>query len=241
MPQAQFPFFPVGVTHITPYLAFARENGQVTYFTANLPVFTHDETDHASFLMINAQFHASGHATQSQIVAAFGLAPITIKRAVKRLRTKGVAAFFATPRRRGPAVLTPPVLDQAQRWLDEGIEPVGVAQRLGIKPDTLNKAIRAGRLTRPVLLPAPLAPSAPAQPTSKSARGDLDQAAPMGMGACNTLARVAASQGELSAVAPHFTAALDVPRGGLLCALPALLALGLLDTSERHFTLPAGY
>jgi len=241
MPQAQFPFFPVGVTHITPYLAFARENGQVTYFTANLPVFTHDETDHASFLMINAQFHASGHATQSQINAAFGLASITLKRAVKQLRTEGAASFYATPRRRGPAVLIPPVMDAAQRLLDEGLEPAVTANRLGIKPDTLNKAIRAGRLKRPVVIPAPVALPAPDQPTSKSARGDLDQAAPMGRGACNTLERVAASQGELSAVVPRFAAALDVPRGGLLCALPALLALGLLDTSERHFTLPAGY
>ena len=38
MPQAMFPFFPAGVTHITPWLAFACENGRVTYFTANLPV-----------------------------------------------------------------------------------------------------------------------------------------------------------------------------------------------------------
>jgi hypothetical protein len=52
----------------------------------------------------------------------------------------------------------------------------------------------------------------------------------MGMGACNLEARVAASVGELQAVAPDFQPALDVPNGGVLFALPALLAVGLLES-----------
>jgi hypothetical protein len=63
----------------------------------------------------------------------------------------------------------------------------------------------------------------------------------MGMGACNIEARVAASVGELEAVAPDFQPALDVPNGGVLFALPALLAVGLLESTERHFALPKGY
>jgi hypothetical protein len=56
-----------------------------------------------------------------------------------------------TPRkRRGPAVLTPAVLGQAQQLLDEGLETPQVADRLGIKRDTLRKAVRAGRLHKPV-------------------------------------------------------------------------------------------
>ncbi|SBT09073.1 hypothetical protein ACCAA_670013 [Candidatus Accumulibacter aalborgensis] len=53
-------------------------------------------------------------------------------------------------------------------------------------------------------------------------------------------ARVAASVGGLNAVAPHFQAAVDVPRGGVLFALPALLAVGLLEGGEE-LTLPPGY
>jgi Transposase protein len=63
----------------------------------------------------------------------------------------------------------------------------------------------------------------------------------MGVGAANVLGRLAASVGELDAVAPDFTPALDVPNGGLLCALPALLAVGLLEGVERHLQLPKGY
>jgi len=63
----------------------------------------------------------------------------------------------------------------------------------------------------------------------------------MGMGACAVEARTAASLGALSAVAPDFQSALDVPNGGVLCALPALLAVGLLDSAERFFALSKGY
>jgi hypothetical protein len=64
----------------------------------------------------------------------------------------------------------------------------------------------------------------------------------MGRGAANVAARVAASQGALTAVAPQFQQALDVPYGGVLFALPALLALGLLEGREDALNkLPNGY
>ncbi len=64
----------------------------------------------------------------------------------------------------------------------------------------------------------------------------------MGMGASNTAARVNASIGLLEEpVEADFQPAMDVPNGGVLCALPALLALGLLKTTDRFFTLPKGY
>jgi len=63
----------------------------------------------------------------------------------------------------------------------------------------------------------------------------------MGMGASDIEGRLAASVGELDAVAPGFSPALDVPNGGVLFALPALLAVGLLAGAERFFALPKGY
>jgi predicted nucleic acid-binding Zn-ribbon protein len=63
----------------------------------------------------------------------------------------------------------------------------------------------------------------------------------MGRGACNLLGRMAASVGELTAVAPVFQAVSDVPHGGVLLALPALLAVGLLHQTHHYFQLPKGY
>ncbi len=149
MPQVQLPFFPEGVTHITPMLAFCKQDGRVTYFNGNMPVFSHDETDRDSFRMITAQFCESGNAKQSDIARAFGVPSISVKRAVKLYREQGPKAFYAGRKTRGPAVLTPAVLEQAQQLLDEGLETPEVADRLAIKRDTLSKAVRAGRLHKP--------------------------------------------------------------------------------------------
>ena len=64
----------------------------------------------------------------------------------------------------------------------------------------------------------------------------------MGRGAVNVTQRIAASLGQANAVAPQFQHALDVPCAGVLFALPALLALGLLDTAHESLNpLPKGY
>ena len=146
MPQMQFPFFPEGVTHITPRLAFSKQAGRITYFNGDMPVFIHDVEDIDSFRMITAQFCVNGNTKQVEIIRAFGISKISIKRAVKLYREVGVKGFYAQRKTRGPAILTPPVLEQAQQLLDEGRETPDVADRLGIKRDTLSKAVRAGRL-----------------------------------------------------------------------------------------------
>ena len=53
--------------------------------------------------------------------------------------------------------------------------------------------------------------------------------------------RLLASLGKLQVASIRFEAVADVPKGGVLCALPALLALGLLRHSQEKFSLPAGY
>lgn len=57
------------------------------------------------------------------------------------------------------------------------------------------------------------------------------------------MARVAASVGlsEAKGATPQFVPAVDVVCGGVLLALPALLVVGLLRHTERHFALPRGY
>jgi Transposase protein len=63
----------------------------------------------------------------------------------------------------------------------------------------------------------------------------------MGYGATRTLERVAAAMGELSSAAVEFQPARDVARGGVLLAVPALLATGLLRHSTALYQLPAGF
>ena len=81
------------------------------------------------------------------------------------------------------------------------------------------------------------APSA----SSKSERSEDDSAAPMGYAATRTLERVAAAMGELESAPIQFESARDIPCGGVLLAVPALLAMGLLRHSAELYSLPRGY
>jgi hypothetical protein len=63
----------------------------------------------------------------------------------------------------------------------------------------------------------------------------------MGRGATATMERLAASLGLLEEAAPRFAPALDIPKGGVLLALPALLLSGLLRHSAKYFRLPPGF
>lgn len=147
MPQAQLPFFPEGVTHITPYLAFVKnEQGDVVYFNGSMPVFSHAADDKASFKMITAQFCVNGNAKQAEISRAFGVPKITVRRAVNLYREQGPRGFFVPRKCRGAAVLTPEIIGRAQSLFDDGLQNAEVAKQLDLKPDTLRKAVAAGRL-----------------------------------------------------------------------------------------------
>ena len=94
MVQRQLPMFPEGSTEVTHDLAVEKREGRVTYFYGTLPVFSHDENDDASFQMITAQFYTNGYVKQMDIVRAFGVTPISVKRAVKRFREERCARFL---------------------------------------------------------------------------------------------------------------------------------------------------
>ena len=63
----------------------------------------------------------------------------------------------------------------------------------------------------------------------------------MGYAATRTLERVAAAVGQLESAPIEFQPAQDIPQGGALLAVPALLAMGLLRHSAELYALPRGY
>lgn len=181
MPQIMLPIFPPGVTHITSELAFKTEDGMVTYFNATMPVFQHSESDLQSFKMIVSQFYVMGVVKQAELVRAFGVNDLLIKRAVKSYREHGPQGFFTPRKQRGPGVLTAPVRGQVQDMLDQGKTPGVVGHHLGLKVDTIRKAILKGLLHKPSPGGAKVpGTSATREASSKSERSAEDSDAEMG-------------------------------------------------------------
>ncbi len=146
MPQMHFPIFPEGATTINSNLSFKKEDGKIFYFDWQMPIFIHDEDDIKTFRMFTSQLCVNGSTKQADIIRAFGVTKNSVLRAVKLYREKGPEGFYMKRKGRGSSVLTPYVLSQAQELLDMGEPRSEVSLRLGIKPNTLSKAINDGRL-----------------------------------------------------------------------------------------------
>ena len=198
------------------------------------PFAVHEAQDRKAFLLTVAQLIDVGACRPVEIVRTFGVPKRSVLRAVQRYRQGGAAAFFRTRNtRRGGTVFTAPVLAQAQELLDEGMEKTEVAACLEVPSDTLRKALADGRLVA--------RPRAAAM--DKSARSVEDASAATGMGtACTRVVeRVLASLGKLNGAPVRFEPCRDVSYGGVLCALPALMANGLLAKADTLLGKLHGY
>jgi hypothetical protein len=214
-----------------------REAGQWIYFCGAQPVFQHAESDHRAFRMFTAQLICQGACRLKDIVRAFGVSKNSVIRSVKKFREGGVEAFFKPHTPRGPAVITPEVVARAQQLLGSGCRTREVAQELGLKLDTLRKAIQQGRLINPGLPHPSTQPGEPTPPnastphpstvTDRSTRAIVDAAAEMGTACTRVDERVLAAVGLLDGASTRFETCRDVAFGGVLCALPALAANGL--------------
>lgn len=102
MPQLRLPIFNEGVHHITPNLGYQRDGDDVVYLHGMMPVFLHHCEDTASFKMI-ISLYINGNAKQAELVRAFGIQPLALKRWVKKYRADGPKAFFETRRKRRSA------------------------------------------------------------------------------------------------------------------------------------------
>lgn len=148
MPQIQLPIFPASSTPITSELAFQERDAVVWYFNGHLPVFSHPASDIASFRFFTSQLIANGNASQGEISRAFGVPLVSVKRACKKLRDEGAAGFFRPPVPRQGRKLTDQLLQEVQSRLDAGREIPAIGEELGVLPNTIHKAIRAGRLKK---------------------------------------------------------------------------------------------
>ena len=226
---------PEGASRISDLISVVRETGTWTYFCGVQPVFFHPEDDRRSFRMFTAQLVCEGACQQVDIVRTFGVSKNSVKRNVKKFREEGIKGFYAARKRRGATVLTATVTADAQRLLNAGRSRHEVAEELGVKYDTLRKAVQHGRLQEPAR------PAESSVASDKSQRSGEDAMAEMGTACTRPVERVLAALGMLDGAPTRFEPCRDVSYGGVLCALPALIENGLLRHLVQALPTLTGY
>lgn len=193
MPQVQLPFFPEDVAYINSNIAVQTKIDDVYYFNGVMPMYHHKKDDYKSFRFVTSQMVDLSNAKQVEIVKTFKVSKESVKRWVKVYRTEGASGFFGTRKgRRKAKVLDEQATIRVQGMLNLKKTPNEIGQELGIKQDTIRKAIRDGRLARiEGDLPEPEV-GGPGQITTKSDRSIEDSKAPMGVATTNTVGRIEA-------------------------------------------------
>jgi hypothetical protein len=94
MLQTRLPFFPEDIELINNYIGVQKKDGIVYYFNGAMPVFQHPENDYASFRLFTSQLVVNGNVKQVEVVKAFNVSSISVKRWVKKYREEGAESFF---------------------------------------------------------------------------------------------------------------------------------------------------
>ncbi len=223
MSQLLLPLISEDIVQINSQLIVFKDNNRWAYFLGQYKIYDHAPSDERMFKLITSQLIESKICRQIEIIKTFGIPKSTVIRDLNKLRKGGSEAFFKARRgRKGGTILKQDVLEKAQKFLDERIGRRAITEKLGIKYDTLRKAINDGRLQEN---------NKDQSATNKSTRTKTDAIAADGMGtACTRVdERTFAAFGVSNGATVNFEPCLDVPMGGVLCALPALLSNGLLN------------
>jgi transposase len=229
--QLPLPLLPSGAAEIAPGVGFlaGEQGGLVTVH--GLATFAWDAGDEAGRRLAAVQLVRLRAASQGQVAEAFGVDPGTIWRWDQALAAAGVAGLV--PARRGPkgaSKLTPELAERIAGLDAAGATLRQIAAATGVSTFTVRNAL--GRV------PAGGQPAAAGVTAGEGAGPDAGD----GEGTAVPVLpdpvprdpeRALARWGLLGeGAAPVFTPGARYPLAGLLLALPALEATGLLDAAR---------
>jgi len=221
MKNVNLPLIPCGATSLGDAFSIFVDNKFVTWYYQLAVINRHRLDDTDTYRYMIGFMHAQNGIPQAVLARATGFHANSVMNYVSIYRSGGIRDFYSPIRVRGASVLVPEVLNHCQELLDQGLSRLEVSEEMGIKKNTLGKAIRDGRLQE--------RRNVPGITRSDRAKADRSASALMGAACTEIDGRVLASLGCLSGITTNFQTTLDVNYGGALCAIPALVANGLFD------------
>jgi len=229
---------PAGSTPLSDILSVDTVNDTIVYFQGILPMFSHPLNDKRSHHMFIGYLISEGLCKFTIIRDRLGIPNSTLRRIVNKYKVKGASGFYEENKKsRKGIILTDKVKHEIQAMLNGGFSVSVTAEHFKIKYDTVQKAIQDGRLYKPKNIPALKENSL----KSKSERTVEDSNSELGTACTRLTDRICSSLFKGGTAETRFENCSDVTFGGVLCALPALQANGLLRHLNNYFKLPDGY
>lgn len=223
---------PAGAQQIGEAVALVQDQDGGRVFIRGELVLAWDTGDELGRRLAAVQLVRIKAARAVQVAGGFGVNTETLRRWQGVVTDSGVAAL--APDKRGPK--------GPSRLTQELVADIAARRRAGASLRTIAKAVGVSAASVRRVLPK--AEPAPAN-TEPAAKAEPDQEADLPVlpdPADRAGERHAARWGQLSAAPPVFAPAARVPLAGLLLAIPALQATGLLSCAATVFgALPGGF
>ena len=261
-PSDLFPdFSPVPqMVFVNDRVSFQTEGNQRVILVHGVVYSHYSREDRTAEAYALVSLYESGYVDQNDLARSFGYSTRTLRRFEQRLQSGGLNALVRPEGRPADGSIPKPTSRDRTilRLKAQGISNRGIAGRLGLSEMMIRKILRrlgwqpAPEATLPLLpqadapakpvtisdstadqisLPAPPPPPPQRQePGVKPAAQSFDQN-PLD----RSMDRLWAALGLLDDALPLFATAQNLPRAGVLLAIPALLASGLLSAAEKIY------
>src|SRR5665811_80314 len=220
--QPPLPLTPSGGVPFGAVAALVADDDGGRVFIRGELSFVWDAGDEIGRRLAAVQLDRIKAASLIDVAAAFAVSTVTLWRWSRELDTSGAAGLASDKRGpRGPSRLTPELVADIRGRRNGGGTLQAVADAVGVSVTTVRRA-----------LAAPAAPTRQDQPQPPAAAAELPLLPPP---ADRDGERAAARWGHVTHAEPVFTPAARVPLAGLLLAIPALQATGLLPCATTVF------
>ena len=245
--QQPLPLIPAEATEISAAAAMIEdaEGGRV-YVHGNL-CFAWNAGDTAGRRFAAVSLMRTKAANQTQVAAAFGTSALTVWRWDQALSAAGVGALV--PQRTGPrraSKLTPELVSSIAALRAQGLSLRAIGQRVAVSEASVRRALSENSPTGTetdypaTVCGAESDPGGQRPSTPVMACGDA--VAVLADPVDRSGERVLAAFGLIEAAAPVFTGCGRAPLAGLLLAVPALVATGLLQCAHQAYPdFPNGF
>ncbi len=238
--QQLLPLAPAGAVLIGDAAAVVADDDGGRVFIRGELCFVWDAGDDLGRRLAAVQLVRIKAASAMHVATAFGVTTVTLWRWRRELDTAGAQGLGQDKRGpKGPSRLTPTVIADIRSRRRDGASLRAIAAAVGVSTFSVRRA-----LTEPTPEPTPEPEQATrTEEPQPQPQADAEDGLPLlPPPADRDGERAAARWGKLPYADPVFTPAARVPLAGLLLAIPALQATGLLPCATTVFgCLPNGF